>query len=136
MSLTNASPLEAAKAARLASRTLAILPTAARNDALTAIHDALAKAKDEILAANAQDLAAAVKAAESGELSQSLIKRLDLSRTGKFEDMLEGILDVRKLEDPSMSAVAFRIRLCALKQTSNFHPQLARWTAERCWTMG
>jgi glutamate-5-semialdehyde dehydrogenase len=102
MSLTNASPLEAAKGARLASRKLAILPPAARNDALTAIHDALSKAKNQILAANARDLEAAVKAAESGELSQSLVKRLDLSRKGKYEDMLQGILDVRGLDDPSM----------------------------------
>ena len=101
MSLTNASPIEAAKAARFASRKLAILPTAARNAALTAVHDALTEARHEILAANAQDLEAAVKAAESGKLSQSLVKRLDLSRKGKFEDMLQGILDVRELEDPS-----------------------------------
>jgi glutamate-5-semialdehyde dehydrogenase len=96
MSLTNATPLEAAKAARLASRKLAILPTNARNDALTAIHDALSSARDEVLAANAQDMATA----QSGEFSQSLVKRLDLSRKGKYEDMLQGILDVRKLEDP------------------------------------
>jgi glutamate-5-semialdehyde dehydrogenase len=100
MSLTNSTAEEAARSARMASRKLAILATSARNDALTAIHAALAAAKDEILAANALDLAAATKAAESGELSQSLVKRLDLSRAGKFEDMLQGILDVRGLEDP------------------------------------
>lgn len=100
MSLTNSTADEAARAARLASRKLAILPTSARNDALTAIHAALANAKDDILAANALDLAAATKAAESGNLSLSLVKRLDLGRSGKFEDMLEGILDVRGLEDP------------------------------------
>jgi glutamate-5-semialdehyde dehydrogenase len=100
MSLTNSSPLEAAKAASAASRSLAVLPTRARNDALTAIHDALASAKDEILASNAQDLAAAKKAAEEGKLSLSVVKRLDLGRKGKFEDMLKGILDVRELEDP------------------------------------
>jgi glutamate-5-semialdehyde dehydrogenase len=100
MSLTNSTAEEAARAARSASRKLAILPTSARNDALTAIHAALADAKDQILAANALDLAAATKAAESGNLSLSLVKRLDLSRPGKFEDMLQGILDVRGLEDP------------------------------------
>lgn len=101
MSLTNATPLEAARAARLASRKLAILPTEARNEALTAIHAALADAKDQILAANAQDLDAASKAAASGVLSQSLLKRLDLGKKGKWEDMLQGVLDVRELEDPS-----------------------------------
>jgi glutamate-5-semialdehyde dehydrogenase len=103
MSLTNVSPVEAARAARLASRTLAILPAAARNEALTAIHDALRDARPEILAANARDLEAAVKAAKNGELTQSLVKRLDLSKKGKFEDMLQGILDVRGLDDPSSS---------------------------------
>lgn len=102
MSLTNASPVDAAKAARLASRKLAILSVSARNDALTAIHDALRDAQGEILAANARDLEAAVKAARSGDLNQSLVKRLDLSKKGKYEDMLQGILDVRELDDPSM----------------------------------
>ncbi len=102
MSLTNASPFEAASSARSASRSLAILSCSARNDALTAIHDALAAAKDQVLAANARDLQAAQQAAKDGHLSQSLVKRLDLGKKGKYEDMLQGILDVRRLEDPSM----------------------------------
>jgi glutamate-5-semialdehyde dehydrogenase len=102
MSLTNATPLEAARAARLGSRKLAVLSTQDRNDALTAIHAALADAKDDILAANARDLEAATSAAEDGKLSQSLVKRLDLGKKGKYEDMLQGILDVRGLDDPSM----------------------------------
>ncbi|KAF2403186.1 gamma-glutamyl phosphate reductase [Trichodelitschia bisporula] len=100
MSLTNATPVEAARAARFASRTLAILPSSARNAALTAIHDALAAAKDDILRANSCDMSNAIEAASNGELSQSLIKRLDLTRPGKFEDMLQGILEVRELDDP------------------------------------
>lgn len=102
MSLTNASPPELASAARLGSRKLAVLPSADRNDALTAILKALNDAKSEILAANAVDLSAAAQKAENGELSQSLVKRLDLSKKGKWEDMLQGILDVRDLEDPRM----------------------------------
>lgn len=58
------------------------------------------EAKDTILEANAKDLELATKAAEDGELSQSVLKRLDLGRKGKWEDMLQGILDVRDLEDP------------------------------------
>lgn len=100
MSVTNSSPLEVAKAASTASRSLAILPAHARNDALSAIHQALADAKEEILAANARDVELATKAAEDGRLSQSVLKRLDLARKGKWEDMLKGILDVRDLEDP------------------------------------
>ena len=100
MSVTNSSPLEVAKAASIASRNLAILPAHARNEALTAIHQALADAKEEILAANARDVELATKAAEDGKLSQSVLKRLDLVRKGKWEDMLKGILDVRDLDDP------------------------------------
>lgn len=103
MSLTNATPYEAARAARLSSRKLAILPTQARNDALRAVHAALSDAKDEILAANERDLEAATEAAQGGQLSQSLVKRLDLTRKGKYDDMLQGILDVVNLDDPSMS---------------------------------
>jgi glutamate-5-semialdehyde dehydrogenase len=109
MSLTNATPLEVAHAARLGSRKLAVLPTAERNAALTAIHRALADGKDEVLAANRKDLEAANKAAEGGTLSQSLIKRLDLGKPGKYEDMLQGILDVRDLEDPSKYNCTFGV---------------------------
>lgn len=100
MSLTNESPEQAARAAKISSRTLATLPTGARNAALDAIHDALAAARDDILVANAKDLKLAQKSAANGELSPSILKRLDLSRKGKFDDMLQGIKDVRELEDP------------------------------------
>ncbi|RDL37867.1 uncharacterized protein BP5553_05300 [Venustampulla echinocandica] len=110
MSLTNASPADAAKSAKSASHLLATLPTSARNNALTAIHAALSQSKDEILAANAQDLALAGKAAENGELSLSIVSRLDLGKKGKWEDMLKGILDVRDLDDP-VGKVTLRTRL-------------------------
>lgn len=100
-SLKASSPLEVAKAASVSSRSLAVLSAQARNDALTSIHQALAKAKDTIIAANTRDVQLAMKAAADGTLSQSILKRLDLSRKGKWEDMLQGILDVRDLEDPS-----------------------------------
>ena len=100
MSLTDSTPLDIARAASRAARNLTILSSTARNYALTAIHDALAAAKAEILHANALDLSEASKDVEKGELSQSLLKRLDLGRPGKWDDMLKGILDVRELEDP------------------------------------
>ncbi|KAK1771023.1 Aldehyde/histidinol dehydrogenase [Phialemonium atrogriseum] len=110
MSLSNSTPLEAAQAAKEASHVLAVLPTSARNDALTAVHSALDAARDEILAANARDLEAARQAAADGYLSQSLVSRLDLGRKGKWEDMLRGILDVRDLEDP-VGKVTLRTKL-------------------------
>lgn len=100
MSLTNATPLEVAQAARIGSRQLAVLSTEERNAALVAIHDALAQGKEEVLAANAKDLESANKAAEGGTMSASFVKRLDLGKPGKYEDMLQGILDVKELEDP------------------------------------
>lgn len=100
MSLTNASPELAARAAKVSSRTLATLSEDARNRALDAVHDALANARDEILAANAVDLEKAKKATSDGELNPSIYKRLDLARPGKFDDMLQGIRDVRGLPDP------------------------------------
>ncbi|KUJ11934.1 gamma-glutamyl phosphate reductase [Mollisia scopiformis] len=110
MSLTNALPADAAQAAKSASHILATLPTSARNDALTAIHKGLSGAKEEILAANARDLELARKAAENGELSLSIVSRLDLGKKGKWEDMLKGILDVRELEDP-VGKVTLRTKL-------------------------
>ena len=100
MSLTSSTSFEVAKAAATSSRSLAVLSADARNAALTAIHQALADAKATILTANATDLHLASKAALNGELSQSVLKRLDLCRKGKWEEMLQGILDVRDLDDP------------------------------------
>ncbi|KAL8764089.1 MAG: hypothetical protein Q9194_007176, partial [Teloschistes cf. exilis] len=100
MSLTDSSPAQIARAASAASKSLGILPLEARNDALSAIHQSLVQAKSRILAANAKDLELASKAAADGQLSQSVLKRLDLGRPGKWEDMLQGIIDVRNLEDP------------------------------------
>ncbi|KAI1362120.1 glutamate-5-semialdehyde dehydrogenase [Xylaria arbuscula] len=110
MSLTSASPADAASEAKSASHILATLPAAARNEALTSIHAALSEAKDDILAANARDLEAARRAAENGQLSQSLVSRLDLGKKGKWEDMLKGILDVRELEDP-VGKITLRTKL-------------------------
>jgi glutamate-5-semialdehyde dehydrogenase len=103
MSLTNASPDLAARAAKISSRTLATLSQDARNQALDAVHDALAAARDQILAANAVDLEKAKQSTANGELNPSIYKRLDLSRPGKFDDMLQGIRDVRRLADPGRS---------------------------------
>lgn len=110
MSLTNASPLEAAQAAKSASHVLATLSAEARNEALITIHAGLSAARDDILAANARDLELARQAAADGKLSQSLVSRLDLGKAGKWEDMLKGILDVRELEDP-VGRVTLRTRL-------------------------
>ena len=114
MSLTTSSPETIAKSASLASRSLATLNDSARKEALTAIHAALSSAKETILAANAEDLKLANAASMEGRLSQSVLKRLDLGRAGKYEDMLKGILDVRGLEDPCMSDLIHHCHLLEL----------------------
>lgn len=100
MSLTSASAVDAARAAKAASHCLATLSEEGRNAALQEIHDELKAAKDEILAANAEDMENARKAASDGKLSASIVSRLDLSKPGKFNEMLKGILDVKNLPDP------------------------------------
>ncbi|KAI9707353.1 MAG: hypothetical protein M1836_000313 [Candelina mexicana] len=110
MSLSNSNAITVASAAKESSHSLAVLSAADRNDALTAVHSALSDTKDEILAANARDLEIANRAAENGELSQSILKRLDLGRKQKWDDMLKGILDIRALEDP-VGKVTLRTRL-------------------------
>ncbi|GAB1199800.1 hypothetical protein APSETT444_009159 [Aspergillus pseudonomiae] len=110
MSLTESSAIDIARTASLASRGLATLSDADRNGALTALHDALLMHKDSILEANAKDVEMASQAAASGNLSQSVLKRLDLSRPGKYDDMLKGILDVRDLQDPSVLLIIFEAR--------------------------
>jgi glutamate-5-semialdehyde dehydrogenase len=131
MSLTEASPLDAAKAASVSSRCLATLPVAARNEALTALHDALSRTREHILKANARDLAAATKAAQDGSLSQAVLKRLDLARPGKYDDMLRGILDVRGLEDPGRET---QLILTAVDISSNRASQLAESPSARSST--
>jgi glutamate-5-semialdehyde dehydrogenase len=100
MSLTESTPEAAAKAASYSARSLATLPPDSRNEALTAIYDALSEKRDEVLTANAKDMEQALRASKDGQMRSSLVKRLDLSRPGKYDDMLQGILDVRKLDDP------------------------------------
>ena len=100
MSLTNGSPEQAGHAAKKSSRVLATLSEDARNDALDAVHDALANAREEILVANNEDLKLAKGLVDSGKLKPSIVKRLDLSRKGKFDDMLQGVRDVLNLPDP------------------------------------
>ena len=110
MSLTEATPELAARAASLSARALACLPVSARDAALTSIHDALSEARSAVLEANAKDMALASKASANGSLSQAVLKRLDLSRSGKYDDMLQGILDVRGLPDP-IGVVQLRTKL-------------------------
>ncbi|KAF8940935.1 hypothetical protein BGZ58_003920 [Dissophora ornata] len=89
-----------ASQARDAANVLQTLTTAQKSAFLLAIHSKLAAAKPQILASNKQDKDLALPQVETGKLSRSLYKRLDLEGPGKFETMLQGIKDIEQLDDP------------------------------------
>ncbi len=82
-------------AAKVAARTLSVADTALKNKALEAIAQALLDRQEEILSANAQDLAAA---RESG-MRQSLQDRLALDEK-RIVGIVEGVRQVAALPDP------------------------------------
>jgi len=92
--------IEIAQSAKAASRALATLPTAAKDEALEAIAAALEANAAAILSANAADVAAAEPLVRTGELSQALFQRLLLS-ADKLRVMIEGVRAVKQLPDPS-----------------------------------
>ena len=88
-----------AKAAKQASLEIADLNTDLKNKALTAVADAIETNKEKIFDANKKDLEEAKALVASGELSQSTFNRLKLD-DNKMRDMISGIRDIIKLEDP------------------------------------
>ncbi|VVB93263.1 Gamma-glutamyl phosphate reductase [uncultured archaeon] len=85
--------------AKSASIPLASVPGATKNKALTAMAQALDSNRDKIISANKKDLAAAEKLVEAGKLSKALLKRLKVDDV-KIDEMIAGIKDVIKFEDP------------------------------------
>lgn len=81
--------------ARAASRALVKLSTERKNAILLAMADALVAREGEILAANAEDLAAA----EAGGLTGALVDRLRLT-PARIAAMAQGIREVAALHDP------------------------------------
>ena len=88
-----------AKAAKAASLEIADINSDLKNRALSDIADALEKEKEQIFEANKKDLKEAEKLVETGEISKSVFNRLKLDNN-KMRDMLQGIRDIVKLEDP------------------------------------
>ena len=86
---------EQALAARVAAQQLAEMDTAARNQLLDVIATSIAEAQQAILAANAQDMAAAQERGISGAMLDRL--RLDGKRV---QDMVQGLRTVIALPDP------------------------------------
>ncbi|KAK6903930.1 glutamate-5-semialdehyde dehydrogenase [Kwoniella mangroviensis CBS 10435] len=90
-----------AKAARTAFEQSQLVDVSERDLALRAIREVLEEKKDEVLKANKADMEAAEGLLSQGKLSKSLVSRLDLSRPGKFDAMLQGISDVASLPVPT-----------------------------------
>ena len=91
--------------ARAASRQIAVAETCAKNAALTALAAAIRRESAALIAANAQDLAAA----RAAGLDAAMIDRLSLSEKG-VAAMAEGVEQVAALADPvgEISELKFR----------------------------
>jgi glutamate-5-semialdehyde dehydrogenase len=87
--------IDTARAARAASAAMARATTAAKNRALAAIAAAIGEKRDAILAANAEDLAAA----RAGGLDAALLDRLELT-PARVETMAAGVCEIAELPDP------------------------------------
>lgn len=88
-----------AKDAKNASLKIADLSTELKNTALLKIADEIELNKNEIFDANKKDLKDAENLVETGEITKSTFNRLKLDEN-KMRDMIQGIRDIAKLEDP------------------------------------
>ena len=86
-------------AARSAALALAPLTDEVRNRALAAMAEAIDENAERILAANAEDVTAAEPLVASGEMSEPLLRRLELNER-KLAQMADGVRAVAALPDP------------------------------------
>ncbi len=87
------------KLAKSSSIPLASIPGATKNKALTTMAHALNSNREKIISANKKDLEAAEKLVKEGKLSKAIVKRLKVDDI-KIDEMIAGIKDVIKFEDP------------------------------------
>ncbi len=92
--------LKMVKNAKNASYELAALDTNIKNEALKAIANAIDTNKSAIFEANQKDLAAAKLLLDENKISKALYNRLKLDEN-KMRDMIAGIYDVVKIDDPA-----------------------------------
>ena len=108
--MTTDSLVELGRRAKAASRILATASTGAKDAALLAAADLLVERTDEVLAANARDVARA----EQGGVSATVIDRLRLT-PGRVEAMAGGLRQVAGLPDPVGSVIDGWVRPNGLK---------------------
>lgn len=94
VALTMTDTVTEVKAAKQAALRMAALDSAVKDKALQAMAAALDVHRTEILAANAQDVAAA-----EGRIPVELVKRLKIT-DDKITDMIASLLEVARLPDP------------------------------------
>ena len=95
MATTAQSVADVCRAARAASRRLAALGAAARDDALEAVADALVERTAEIVEANARDL----EAGRNDGLDAALLDRLMLDEE-RITGIADGVREIAALPDP------------------------------------
>ena len=91
--------IDIAKNAKTASLNIADLNTEIKNAALIKIAEAFESNKYEIFAANRNDLTEAEILVQNGEITKSTFNRLKLDEN-KMRDMIQGVWDIAKLDDP------------------------------------
>src|SRR5690554_6193568 len=87
--------VEMGQRARAASRAMARASTAQKNQALLAAAQALKDAREQVLAANQQDL----EQGRANGLDDAMLDRLELT-PARFDAMIEGLEQVAALQDP------------------------------------
>lgn len=90
---------EIAKKSKKASLDIAGLDTGVKNRALNTIADELESKRSEIFDANKIDLDSAQILVNEGKLAKSTFNRLKLDEN-KMRDMIQGVRDIAKLDDP------------------------------------
>ena len=98
------------KRAREASRIMARIDTATKNQALLKIADLIIESQDKLLEANALDLAAA----KTNDLDAALLDRLELTPE-RIQSMADGLRQVAELPDPIGEISAMEERPSGIK---------------------
>lgn len=97
--IKNDSVLEIAKKAHEAKALLFSLDETVKDEALMRIAQKIKRKQEEIFKANALDLESAKNMIEEGKITQATYNRLKLDEN-KMRDMIKGVEDVVRLEDP------------------------------------
>ena len=91
--------IQIAKKAKEASLEIAGINVEIKNKALNAVADAIGTHQDEIFTSNKTDLENAQILVDEGKLAKSTFNRLKLDEN-KMRDMIQGVRDIAKLDDP------------------------------------